>query len=64
MYEPNDNEFNDEFDVAKIEQMKVEFKTCYHCGASGTRNNGIYTFNCSKCNGCGEIPKGVKSENM
>ena len=58
MYEPIDNDSDiDDFDVAKIEQTQVEFKTCPHCAGEGMRNNGIYTFNCPVCHGTGEVIK-------
>jgi len=60
-YERIDNDEDAlEFDVSKIEQMQVEFKICTHCGGSGFRNNGIYTFTCPVCHGAGEVEKEVR----
>lgn len=59
-YEPSDNDYMDEFDTVKIEQMEVEFKICPHCAGEGLRNNGIYTFTCPVCHGTGEVPKGER----
>ena len=45
------------FDVAKIEQMEVEFETCPHCKGEGIKDNGIIRFTCPVCHGTGEVEK-------
>lgn len=57
-YEPLDNDEDCiEFDVAKIEQMEVEFKICPICDGSGIVFNGIIYWRCFRCDGTGEVEK-------
>lgn len=57
-YEPIDNDEDAvEFDVAKIEQMEVEFETCPICQGCGMVFNGLIYYNCPKCYGTGEITR-------
>lgn len=55
-YTPIDNDEDTlDFDVAKIEQMEVEFETCPHCKGIGSIYNGIIYCWCPKCAGTGEV---------
>ena len=46
----------DDFDPAKIEQMRVEFVECDNCpGGYGWIRNGFYIYRCSACHGTGVI---------
>ena len=56
----------DDFDIAEIEQMEVEFITCPHCKGEGRVGNGIIKFTCPVCAGCEVVPvkKEVKNANL
>ena len=49
-----------DFNPEEIEQMEVEFKECPRCKGEGAVSNGIISFHCPVCHGCGMVP--VKEE--
>lgn len=44
----------DDFDIAEIEQMEVEFKPCTNC-KDGSVTNGLWFYTCPLCHGTMEI---------
>jgi len=46
----------DDFNIAEIEQMEVEFEECPHCKGEGEVSNGIIRFTCPVCHGCEVMP--------